>query len=158
MRYEKFWFYSKEFCFEKWTKKYRNSWLQVHAVNRSKDVLSFLALKFCLRQTQRSFWMPLSMTAGITNPSITQWCLVYTQCKGQRSYCRSHPLYWLVVSHWELLGNQCSATCPGNINVEGITETRPESKCLATQRKKNYDILIKCHCDECLCLKSRWWK
>lgn len=59
--------------------------------------------------------------------NITQRCLVSAQCKGQRSYCRPRlfppaplppPVYWLVASHWETLGNQCSATCFGEYKCQ----------------------------------------
>lgn len=122
----------------KWANKHRTSRLWSHRVNRCEAVLCFWGFAFCFKQTQRSFWMSLSMTAGMTNESITQWCLVYAQCKGQRSYCLSHHLYWFVASHWEMTKKQYSVTCPVNINAEDVAGTRPEIKCLATQRPMAY--------------------
>lgn len=120
-----------------------------------RDLRTFLPLwllTFCLKQRQLSFRMPLSMTAGVTNPYITQRCLVYAQCKGQRSYCRPRllpcpllpPVYWLVASHWEMLGNQCSATCFGEYKCQrhDWNETRKQAFQFESKRAKS--IITEC--------------
>lgn len=66
----------------------RSARLRAHREEIWERFSLFWLLTFRLKQRQLSFRMPLSMTAGVTNPYITQRCLVYAQCKGQRSYCR----------------------------------------------------------------------